>query len=136
MGLKVHPFYWIVDDKSDSVSHGSASPFSAVSGRRPLSLMKMYDRSKVEEVVSAVRAVTTEHAVQVSAHFAGYFDELGITVALKTDTSDSQVQRLKDKVLTALSQVAMPFQWLVIFQRDGKGAGTLFPDGLFTGDSE
>jgi hypothetical protein len=96
----------------------------------------IYDRSKVEEIVSAVRAVTTEHAVQVSEHFAGYFDELGITVALKADTSDAQVQKLKDKVFAALSQVAMPFQWMVIFQRDGEGAGTLFPDGLFTGDCE
>ena len=66
----------------------------------------------------------------------GYFDELGITVALKADTSDAQVQKLKDKVFAALSQVAMPFQWMVIFQRDGEGAGTLFPDGLFTGDCE
>jgi hypothetical protein len=61
---------------------------------------------------------------------------LAITVALKTDTSDAQVQKLKDKVLAALSQMAMPFQWLVIFQKDGEGAGTLFSDGLFTGDCE
>ena len=92
----------------------------------------MYDRSKVEEVVSAVRAVSTEYAVQTSEHFAGYFDELGITVALKSDTSDAQVRESKDRVV--VSRISMPFRWMVLFQRDGEGAGVLFPDGLFTAE--
>lgn len=94
----------------------------------------MYDRLKVEEVVSAVRAVTTDHAVQISEHFAGYFDELGITVALKNDTSDSQVRELKDRILATLSRVSMLFRWMVLFQRDGQGGDVLFPDGLFTAE--
>ena len=84
--------------------------------------------------LSAVRAATTEYGVQISEHFAGYFDELGMTVALKSDTSDAQVRELKDRVFAAVSRVSMPFRWIVFFQRDGEGAGVLFPDGLFTAE--
>jgi hypothetical protein len=72
--------------------------------------------------------------VQISEHFAGYFDELGITITLKRDTSDAEVRELKDRILAALSRVSLPFTWLVFFQRDGNGAGVLLPDGLFTGE--
>ena len=40
----------------------------------------IYDRSKIEEVLSAVHGVTADQVVQISEHFAGYFDELGITI--------------------------------------------------------
>jgi hypothetical protein len=94
----------------------------------------MYDRSKIEEVLSAVRGVTADQVVQISEHFAGYFDELGITITLKRDTSDAEVRELKDRILAALSRASPPFAWTVLFQRDDEGAGVLFPDGLFTGE--
>jgi len=94
----------------------------------------MYDGSKIEAVVSAVRKVATADCVlQVSEHFAVYFDELGITVSVRDDTSDEDVRELKNKLFPVLAGFTMPFLWVMDFQRRGKSAGVLFPNGLFTG---
>jgi len=94
----------------------------------------MYDQPKVDELVSAIRSGAKSDCVQqVSEHFAGYFDELGITVSVKADTSDDEIRELKNGIAPALARLDMPFRWMVLFQRGGKLAGVLFPNGLFTG---
>jgi hypothetical protein len=95
----------------------------------------MYDHSKVDELLSAVRSAKSDHVLRISEHFAGYFDELGITVSVKADTSDDEIRDLKNQIATVLSRLEVPFRWMVLFERDGgEGAGVLFPDGLFTGE--
>jgi hypothetical protein len=97
----------------------------------------MYSQSKVDEAVSAVRRIATGSLVlKVSEHFAGYFDELGITISLDGSASVDEIRDLKNRVAPELIQMKMPFQWMVLFEKDGKSAGVLFPDGLFTGPSE
>jgi hypothetical protein len=94
----------------------------------------MYDKQKIEEMVSTVRnALVDERVSQITDHFAGYFDELGITVAMKDSTLDEEIRELKNKLLPVVAELQMPFLWMVTFQRAGKSAATLFPDGLFTG---
>src|SRR5438309_784921 len=94
----------------------------------------MYDQSKVDELLSAIRSGAKSDCVEkVSEHFAGYFDELGITISVKADTPDEEIRDLKNRITAVLSRFESPFRWMVLFQRDGKSAGVLFPDGLFTG---
>lgn len=97
----------------------------------------MYDESKSEALLSAVNKVAMgDRVLQVSGHFAIYFDELGINVFVKDDTSDANIRELKNKIAPVLASIKVPFRWMVMFRRCGKSAGTLFPDGLFTGEAE
>jgi hypothetical protein len=97
----------------------------------------MYDQSKVAEFVSAVSSAAISNCVlQVSEHFAGYFDELGVTILVKGDTSDDELRGLKNEIALRLAPLQMPFRWMVLFRRGEKSAGVLFPDGLFTGRAE
>ena len=96
----------------------------------------MYDPAKVEEILTAVRGSKSDCVQQVSEHFAGYFDELGITVSVKDDTTDDSIRELKNEISTTLSRFDTPFRWMVAFHREGKSAGVLFPDGLFTGATD
>jgi len=94
----------------------------------------MYDQPKINEFVSAIRSGAKSDCVQqVSEHYAVYFDELGITVSVKADTADDEIRDLKTRIVSVTSRFELPFRWMVLFQRDGKPAGDLFPDGLFTG---
>jgi hypothetical protein len=69
----------------------------------------------------------------MSEHYAAYFDELGITVSVRADTSDDEIRDLKSRIILATSGFEVPFRWMVQFQRDGRPAEVFFPDGLFTG---
>lgn len=92
----------------------------------------MYDQSQIAVLTSAVRTALSDPLVlEVADHFAGYFDELGITITVKPETSDEQVRELKQRITPLLSQ-QQPFKWLVMFRRQGKQIAVLFPDGLFT----
>ncbi len=92
----------------------------------------MYDQTQVARVVGVVRVTLRSDAVvSVTDHFAGYFDELGITVTVKPTTSQQEVLSLKDKAASVLLQQSLPFKWMLMFYRDGKQVGVLFPDGLF-----
>ena len=97
----------------------------------------MYDESKSEALMSAVSKVAMGGCVlQVSGHFAIYFDELGINVFVRDDTSDAEIRELKNKIAPVVASIEVPFLWMVMFRRCGKSAGSLFPDGLFTGEAE
>jgi hypothetical protein len=92
----------------------------------------MFDQSRIVALMSALRSALSDPLVlEVTDHFAGYFDELGITITVKPETSDEQVRELKQKIAPVLSR-QQPFQWLVMFRRQGKQIAVLFPDGLFT----
>ena len=93
----------------------------------------MYDRSQVALLTTAIRtAISDPSVLEVSDHFAGYFDELGITITIKPDTPDDQVRTLKERIEPVLLGSHQPFQWIVMFRRGGKQIGVLFPNGLFT----
>ena len=72
----------------------------------------MHNQSKIDELVSAVRNVAASNWVlQVAEHFAGYFDELGITVSVKGDTSDDEIRDLRNRIAPALARIQTPFRW-------------------------
>lgn len=65
----------------------------------------MYDQSQIAVLTSAVRTALSDPLVlEVADHFAGYFDELGITITVKPETSDEQVRELKQRITPLLSQ--------------------------------
>jgi hypothetical protein len=97
----------------------------------------MYDKSKIVRLMARVREVANQPFVlTVSDHFAGYFDELGITIAVKPDTSAAQIVNLKDRISPVLASAQLPCKWMVMFTRGAKSVGELFPDGLFTGEMD
>jgi hypothetical protein len=118
-------------------SFNAIDSFSAVilldSTFRATLYAEMYDHSRIEQLVLALRSALSDPCVVgLSDHFAGYFDELGITVSVKPETSDEHVRMLKEKIAPVLFQHPQPFKWMVMFQRGGKQIAVLFPDGLFT----
>lgn len=93
----------------------------------------MYDQHRVALLVTAIRSTLSDPSVVgISDHFAGYFEEVGITITVKPDTPDQHVRTLKEKLAPALLQHPQPFKWMVMFHRAGKQIAVLFPDGLFT----
>ena len=93
----------------------------------------MYERSQADAFTTAVRdAIDDPDVVDVSDHIAGYFDELGITITVKPETTDDQIRSLKERIAPVLFESHPPFRWIVMFQRGAKQVGVLFPDGLFT----
>jgi hypothetical protein len=92
----------------------------------------MFDEIKIRELMDKVRAASSEpFVVSVSDHFAGYFDELGITVELEMGFKGSQVAELAKKLAAILLPEEVPFKWIVMFFCNGKPAHYLFHDGSF-----
>jgi hypothetical protein len=67
----------------------------------------------------------------VENNFAGYFNELGITVKLRPEASDDQAISLQNELLAFFNSTsaARPsgFTWLVKFSRGDKSLRSLFP---------
>ncbi len=61
------------------------------------------------------RAAVDQSVVDVSGHFAGYFDELGITITVKPGTSDAELTAVKEKVAPQILQARVPFKWILMF---------------------
>lgn len=76
----------------------------------------------------------------VENNFAGYFDELGITVLLRPEASDEDVIALQNELLAFFNstyETRPPgFTWLVKFSRGGKNLRSLFPGDLPRSSSE
>jgi hypothetical protein len=76
----------------------------------------------------------------VENSFAGYFDELGITVMLRPEASDEDVISLQNQLLRLFNSTyeARPagFTWMVKFSRGGKSLRSLFPGDLPRSSSE
>jgi hypothetical protein len=70
----------------------------------------------------------------VENNFAGYFDELGITIKLRPEASDADVIALQNQLLAFFNSTSevrpSGFTWLVKFSRDGKPLRSLFPGDL------
>jgi hypothetical protein len=95
----------------------------------------MYDKNRVEEIVTALRhRLSGPIVVDIKEHFAGYFDELGITVELASKATHENMLALKEKavsyLLPGVPHDKEPFKWTLKFRRAGK-EGVLFPDGMF-----
>jgi hypothetical protein len=67
----------------------------------------------------------------VENNFAGYFNELGITIKLRPEASDEEVIALQNKLLAFFSSAyegnLSEFTWLVKFSRGGQSLRSLFP---------
>jgi len=95
----------------------------------------MYDQQQAATLVLGVRrAANHPRVLEVSEHFAGYFDELGITITVRPETSQEEIAGIKDQVAPVLLNARVTFKWMLMFRRDGKQVAVLFPDGLFASD--
>lgn len=67
----------------------------------------------------------------VENNFAGYFNELGITVKLRPEANDEDVIALQNKLLAFFNSTyelrPSGFTWLVKFSRGDKNLRSLFP---------
>lgn len=98
--------------------------------------MSERDQGQLERMSVGARLITDVCALAdkpfveaVENTFAGYFDELGITVKLRSEASDEDVIALQNQLLNLFSIYDVPsgFTWLVKFSRGGKNLRTLFP---------
>ena len=76
----------------------------------------------------------------VENNFAGYFNELGITVKLRPEASDEEVISLQNELLayfnTTYEVWPSELTWLVKFSRGDKSLRSLFPGDLPRSSSE
>lgn len=92
-------------------------------------------------LIADVCAIADKPFVEaVENNFAGYFNELGITVKLRPEASDEDVISLQNQLLAFLDSTdkARPsgFTWLVKFSRGDKSLRSLFPGDLPRSSSE
>src|SRR5258708_10390405 len=70
----------------------------------------------------------------VENHFAGYFDELGITINFRSEARDEEIISLQNELLELFNSTydvrPSGFTWLVRFSRGGKSLRSLFPGDL------
>jgi len=96
----------------------------------------MYDKNRMDEIMTALRQILSgPKVVEIKEHFAGYFDELGVTVVLASESTHEDMLALKEKaasyLLPGVPHSNEPFKWMLKFRREGKEEGILFPDGMF-----
>jgi hypothetical protein len=60
------------------------------------------------------------YVVEISEHFAGYFDELGITITVRPDAKDGDIEALTEQVSDELRKYRVQFGWIVMIERAGK----------------
>lgn len=94
-----------------------------------------------EEVrfIAEVCAIADKPFVEtVENHFAGHFNELGITVRLRPEATDVEVIALQNELLAYLTnEVKSPsFTWLVGFSRGDRSLRSLFPGDVPRGAGE
>jgi hypothetical protein len=92
-------------------------------------------------LIAGVCAIAdTPFVEDVENHFAGYFNELAITVRLREQASDADVIALQNKLLAFLNTgdaASSPdFTWLIKFSRGGKSLRSLFPGDAPRSSSE
>jgi hypothetical protein len=94
-------------------------------------------RKPLEETVSEeVRTIIASKPFvrAVEDHFAGYFNELGLTVTVIESASDQEVISLRNELLQKLESLLprgkSPFTWQVAFNRSGKTIEFLFPGDM------
>jgi len=92
-------------------------------------------------LIAGVCAIAdTPFVEDVENHFAGYFNELAITVRLRDGASDEDVIALQNKLLdflnTGEAAFSPDFTWMVKFSRGGKSMRSLFPGDVPRSTSE
>ena len=109
--------------------------------------MSDFDEGRLERMSVGARLIADVCVIAdkpfveiVENNFAGYFDELGITVKLRPEASDEDVVSLQNQLLAFFNSTdeARPagFTWLVRFSRGGKNLRSLFPGDLPRNGSE
>jgi hypothetical protein len=83
----------------------------------------MFDEAKYDEVVARVTPLAiAAGAVEVRHHFAGYFDELGISVRFDTGVDDRCISTVGNQLLAylhkALPHETAPFAWILSLERE------------------
>jgi hypothetical protein len=73
-------------------------------------------------IISDVKAIANRpFVVSVSDHYAGYWDELGLTLTLAPDSRDEDVIALQNELLVYLNRFWIEnkpdFDWMVMFSR-------------------
>jgi hypothetical protein len=86
-------------------------------------------------LIAEVCAIADRPFVEaVENDFAGYFDELAITVRLRPEASDEDVISLQNQLLSLFNSsyetAPSGFTWLVKFSRGDKSLRSLFPGDL------
>ena len=85
-----------------------------------------------DKLIGDVRLIADKPFVEsVSDHFAGYFNELGITVSLAPDADDEEVIALQNQLLAYLDgyweQEHPAFTWILMFSRGAEEMRSIFP---------
>ena len=83
-------------------------------------------------LVARVQEVAVPPLVEsIEEHFAGYFNELGITLRLSARATDEDIIALRNNVLACLekatSELAINFKWLVSMYRGQDQVALIFP---------
>lgn len=95
---------------------------------------QMYDGKAISPLMAKLRqAAKAPLVLFVTDHFAGYFDELGITIEVHPTASHGQISELRRQIYAIMSQTNIPFKWIVMFRQGKKSVGELFPDDPFDG---
>ena len=84
-------------------------------------------------MISEVRVLASKPFVlAIEDHFAGYFNELGLTITVRDSALDIEVISLRNKLLELLTSLlptcSSPFTWQVAFTRNSKTIEVLCPD--------
>jgi hypothetical protein len=92
-------------------------------------------------LITEVCAIADKPFVEaVENSFAGYFNELGITVRLRPEASDEDVISLQNQLLAFFNSTdevkPAGFTWLIKFSRNGKSLRALLPGDLPRSSSE
>ncbi|WP_339526569.1 hypothetical protein [Pseudomonas sp. EA_35y_Pfl2_R111] len=85
-----------------------------------------------EAAYSETKAIAARPFVlAVESHFAGYFNELGLTIKVNDTAPSSDIIKLRNELQEKLEELlpsgTAPFSWQVIFIRTNKIIETLFP---------
>jgi hypothetical protein len=97
--------------------------------------LPMYDNKAIQPLMAKLReAAKGSLVISVTDHFAGYYDELGITINVHGDAPEDQIAALRRQVYAVMTQANVPFKWMVMFRQGRKSVGELVPNDPFGGD--
>jgi len=91
-----------------------------------------YDESLYNQVVSKAKSLCNRSFVEdVQDHYAGYWDELGLSVELRDNATDLETLTLRNDLLRMLDGILPKgnpkFCWQAAFRRCGDTIEVLFP---------
>jgi hypothetical protein len=86
----------------------------------------------MEQVLAGVRSICSKYSVtDVHGHFAGYWDELGMTITFDDATADEAVISARNEMVVWLewkfSELKPPFTWMLSIRRQLSTIDVVFP---------